>query len=70
MTMTKIKAANRNSPCPICRKNPAVEKYNPFCSARCADIDMGRWLKGSYAIPGEKADLTDHDPDHNPEEGF
>lgn len=39
--------------CPICGK-PAVEKYRPFCSKRCADVDLGRWLKGSYAIPTEE----------------
>lgn len=38
--------------CPICGKE-ALEKYRPFCSKRCADIDLGRWLKGSYAIPAE-----------------
>ena len=37
--------------CPICGK-PAVERYRPFCSKRCADIDLNRWLKGGYAIPG------------------
>ncbi len=36
--------------CAICDK-PVVEKYSPFCSKHCADIDLGRWLKGSYAIP-------------------
>ena len=39
-------------PCAICGK-PAVQRFKPFCSARCADIDLGRWLKGSYVIPGE-----------------
>ena len=39
-------------PCPICNK-PSVQKYHPFCSARCADLDLGRWLKGSYVIPGK-----------------
>ncbi len=38
------------APCPICKK-PAIEKLKPFCSKRCSDIDLGRWLKGSYAIP-------------------
>ncbi len=38
--------------CPICGK-PADPKYRPFCSKRCADIDLGRWLTGGYAIPGE-----------------
>ena len=38
--------------CPICAK-PTDPKYRPFCSRRCADVDLGRWLKGSYAIPAE-----------------
>ncbi len=37
-------------PCPICGK-PSVRKYHPFCSKHCADIDLHRWLSGSYAIP-------------------
>lgn len=37
--------------CPICGK-PAEAKYRPFCSARCADIDLARWLRGDYVIPG------------------
>jgi endogenous inhibitor of DNA gyrase (YacG/DUF329 family) len=41
-------------PCPICGK-PRDPRYAPFCSARCADIDLGRWLKGSYVIPGRSA---------------
>jgi uncharacterized protein len=40
--------------CPICSK-PADAKFTPFCSKRCADIDLSRWLKGSYAIPGRPA---------------
>jgi endogenous inhibitor of DNA gyrase (YacG/DUF329 family) len=36
--------------CPICNK-PADPAYRPFCSRRCADIDLGRWLTESYAIP-------------------
>ena len=39
-------------PCPVCGK-PSVQKFHPFCSSRCADIDLGRWLKGSYVIPGK-----------------
>ncbi len=45
--------------CPICKK-PAAEPYRPFCSRRCADIDLHRWLAGSYAIPAVEAD---DDPD-------
>lgn len=35
--------------CPICKK-PEVEKYKPFCSARCADVDLGRWFLGKYVV--------------------
>lgn len=45
--------------CPICKKI-SVEKYRPFCSARCADVDLGRWLAESYTVPAEEAeDLHD-----------
>ena len=36
--------------CPTCGA-PADRKARPFCSARCADVDLGRWFQGSYAIP-------------------
>jgi len=42
-------------PCPICGK-PSVQQFHPFCSARCADVDLNRWLKGSYVIPGGNTD--------------
>jgi uncharacterized protein len=41
-------------PCPICGK-PAALRYRPFCSARCVQIDLGRWLKGSYRIETDEA---------------
>ncbi len=41
--------------CPICGK-PQEAKYRPFCSRRCADIDLARWLKGSYAVPAQETD--------------
>jgi endogenous inhibitor of DNA gyrase (YacG/DUF329 family) len=51
-------------PCPICRK-PSAQAFFPFCSARCADIDLNRWLSGAYVIPGrsaqEEADEGDGD---------
>ncbi len=37
--------------CPICRKIFTNNKYAPFCSKRCADVDLGRWFDGSYAVP-------------------
>ena len=38
-------------PCPICAK-PAARDTFPFCSKRCADVDLHRWLAGAYTIPG------------------
>ncbi len=43
--------------CPMCEKRPGVPEYRPFCSKRCADVDLGKWLGGNYAIPAvEPAD--------------
>jgi uncharacterized protein len=36
--------------CPICGKS-AVEMFRPFCSRRCSDVDLNRWLSGVYAVP-------------------
>jgi endogenous inhibitor of DNA gyrase (YacG/DUF329 family) len=52
------KAAAR--PCPICGKPASVED-RPFCSRRCADVDLHRWLKGSYAIPAAPSAEDDED---------
>jgi len=41
--------------CPICGK-PAVEASRPFCSERCRDVDLNRWLSNSYAIPAARDD--------------
>lgn len=41
--------------CPICSEK-TDQRYRPFCSRRCADRDLGRWLNGSYAVPS-------HDPE-------
>jgi endogenous inhibitor of DNA gyrase (YacG/DUF329 family) len=48
--------------CPICQK-PADEKYRPFCSRRCADVDLGRWLTGSYVIPTDEPGEEDAAPE-------
>ena len=47
--------------CPICSQ-PTVDRYRPFCSKRCADIDLGRWLHGRYAVPAEEAPEPDDAP--------
>jgi endogenous inhibitor of DNA gyrase (YacG/DUF329 family) len=41
--------------CPICDKETAKD-YKPFCSRRCADVDLGRWLNGSYAVASQDED--------------
>jgi endogenous inhibitor of DNA gyrase (YacG/DUF329 family) len=46
--------------CPICGK-PTVEASKPFCSERCRDVDLNRWLSNSYAIPGATEDDQDTD---------
>ena len=46
--------------CPICRK-PAVTAYTPFCSKRCADVDLHRWFGGVYAVPDETPGELDPD---------
>ena len=51
--------AAKTKPCPICGK-AAVERFRPFCSKRCADIDLNRWLSGVYAVP-VKDDDDDED---------
>ena len=42
-------------PCPLCSK-PSVEQYRPFCSKRCADVDLNRWLSGVYRVPVEDSE--------------
>lgn len=47
-------------PCPICGK-PATPESRPFCSERCRDVDLNRWLSGSYVVPGRDTDPEDAD---------
>ncbi len=53
-------AKGKEKPCPICGK-PATEASRPFCSERCRDVDLNRWLSNSYAIPGRKDEDEDAD---------
>jgi endogenous inhibitor of DNA gyrase (YacG/DUF329 family) len=46
--------------CPICGR-PTERQWRPFCSRRCADVDLGRWLSGGYAVPAEEAPDPDAD---------
>jgi uncharacterized protein len=47
-------------PCPICGK-PATESSRPFCSERCRDVDLNRWLSNGYTIPTPADDDEDKD---------
>lgn len=46
------------SKCPVCSKGVA-EKYRPFCSKRCADVDLGRWFTESYVVESEELAVDD-----------
>jgi endogenous inhibitor of DNA gyrase (YacG/DUF329 family) len=53
--------------CPICGR-PTELAYRPFCSRRCADVDLSRWLRGVYAIPDEAEDEDGERPEPAPED--
>lgn len=48
--------------CPICETREVKPQFKPFCSKRCADVDLNRWLGGGYAIPGRSADDAEEVP--------
>ena len=64
-----LRALRTETTCPVCSTRPAAPKYRPFCSKRCADIDLGRWLKEGYRVPAEEtpddeaAEARDQQPD-------
>ncbi len=60
----KSAPARAGSRCPICGA-PTQHAVRPFCSARCADIDLGRWISGAYVIAGGQSDA-----DEDGDEGF
>ncbi len=47
--------------CPICTRETHPD-WRPFCSRRCADVDLGRWLTGAYAIPAEETEEDEDAP--------
>ena len=54
-TMENAKLTSSDAkPCPTCGA-PAMHEVRPFCSKRCADVDLGRWFQGVYAIPAVDA---------------
>ena len=46
--------------CPICKK-PRAHRFRPFCSARCRDLDLGRWFGDSYAVPAVEPGYDEED---------
>ena len=61
-TISSIMSEPADSPrvasCPICRK-PVVHKFRPFCSKRCADVDLNRWFTGAYVVAGKEDEDED-----------
>lgn len=64
MTEPKQQSSVAGRKCPICGK-PTVHAARPFCSTRCADVDLARWVSGAYVIAGGQADA-----DEDGDEGF
>ena len=56
------------SACPICKK-PAIPEFRPFCSKRCADVDLNKWFTGRYAIPVVGDDDESDDVPRETDEG-
>lgn len=61
-TPNRNDAKTTRARCPMCAR-PSDEHYRPFCSKRCANIDLSRWLSGGYVIPGNPADTDGEDDD-------
>ena len=57
LVMKTVKQKQR--PCPICKKISTTD-YFPFCSQGCKELDLNRWLSGSYSIPAA-TEPTDED---------
>lgn len=60
--LDNVKEFRKSTPCPICKKNSQWES-RPFCSERCRQIDLGKWLNGSYAIAAVEGE-TEGDADY------
>jgi endogenous inhibitor of DNA gyrase (YacG/DUF329 family) len=56
-----MSSVGHTNPCAVCGK-PQVERFRPFCSRRCADIDLHRWLSGAYEVPSVEDDESEVPP--------
>jgi endogenous inhibitor of DNA gyrase (YacG/DUF329 family) len=62
MSQNPPKNATKNQPaCPVCGK-PATAEFRPFCSKRCKDVDLHRWLAGVYRIETTEVPTEDENP--------
>ena len=52
--------------CPICKQEVTDTKYKPFCSKRCADIDLGNWFVEKYVVEGQEL-VCDEDFEESPQ---
>lgn len=62
-------ASEATGTCPMCSR-PTQRDYRPFCSRRCADIDLSRWLRGAYAIPDKEDDEQRKNAAKLPQDGI
>jgi endogenous inhibitor of DNA gyrase (YacG/DUF329 family) len=67
-TAPPLRVVRMAAKCPICGK-PGEQDYRPFCSKRCADIDLGRWLKESYRVLAEETAGEEEAPGDPPGRG-
>lgn len=65
--MSMRRKPGQEAGCAVCGR-PVTARYRPFCSARCADLDLARWLRGDYRIPTDDAP-EDPPPHPAPEPG-
>jgi uncharacterized protein len=56
----RIRPPARTPRCPICGR-PRVHEYRPFCSARCRDVDLGRWFGEAYRVPAVEPGYDEDD---------
>jgi uncharacterized protein len=59
------RASTKTPRCPICGR-PRVHEYRPFCSARCRDVDLGRWFGEAYRVPAAEPGYDDEEQDGGP----
>ncbi|MAI91551.1 DNA gyrase inhibitor YacG [Ponticaulis sp.] len=57
---------NQSILCPICEKRKPEAEFKPFCSKRCADVDLSRWLSDGYVISGSESEDADDTPSGDP----